>query len=153
MGNVAGMEGLRQNLESLKTNAARNALRHASRKAGLVVRNAAEAAAPIGDTAHWIYKGPKGRRTKYRLVAPGFLSRNVISVVRYLSRKGAVLVRIGPRSDAFYGTQFVELGTSKVPKRAWLVPAYEAARVEVEQTFVRELRAAIARAVKRGQTR
>lgn len=139
------MEGLRENLERLRTGAARTALRHASKKAGEVVRGAAESAAPVGTVAHKTYKG--------RLVPGGFLSRNVAATVRYLSRKGSVLVRIGPRREAFYGTQFIEVGTSKMPKQPWLVPAYESKRAEVEQTFVSELRAAIARAVKRGKVR
>lgn len=139
------MEGLKEALESLQTNVARNALRFATRKAAQVVRDEAAARAPVGTMAHKTYKGRK--------VAPGFLSRNLNAAVTYIRSRGVVLARIGPRREAFYGSQFVEVGTSRTPKQPWLVPAYESKRQEVEQTFVRELRAAIARAVKRGKTR
>lgn len=142
---IAGADELRKSLESLKTNVARSALRHASKKAAVVVERAAEARAPVGDMPHKTYKG--------RLVAPGFLARSIHVAVRYLSRKGAVLARIGPAKEAFYGTQFVELGTSKMPARPWLVPAYEESRTEVESTFIHELRRAIVRAIKRGGKR
>lgn len=139
------MEGLKEALEALQTQAARTALRFASRKAAEVVRAAAEANAPVGSEMHKTYKG--------RLVAPGFLSRSLNTAVSYVQQKGAVIARIGPRREAFYGTQFVEIGTSKMPARPWLRPAYEGARADVERTFVTALRAAIARAVKRGKTR
>jgi HK97 gp10 family phage protein len=142
---VEGMAGLRDALNELKFRAAKNAITLASRHAAKIIQAEAQAAAPVGDVAHKTYKG--------RLVAPGFLKRGINVAVRYLSRKGAVLAKIGPRREAFYGTQFLEIGTSKMPKQPWLVPAYEAKKDEAVQVFVTTLRAAIARAKARGMKR
>jgi len=142
---IAGADVLRQQLESLKTNAARNALRFATRKAAEIVRTEAEARAPVGSVPHKTYKG--------RLVPPGFLSRSVKTAVTYSRDSGTVRAAIGPTAEAFYGTQFLEVGTSKMPKQPWLVPAYTASLGEVEATFVRELKNAVERAIKRGNVR
>jgi HK97 gp10 family phage protein len=150
---VHGMEGLKRALEELKTGAARSALRKAGRAAGEVIRAEAEARAPEGDTAHWLYRGAKGSRTKYRLLAPGFLKRHVHMKTSYRSKTGILRVRIGPGRDAFYGSQFIELGTSRIPKKPWLVPALVSKRKEAEEIFVQALRAAIAKAVAAGKRR
>lgn len=142
---VEGADTLRKQLESLKASAARNALTVATRKAAKVVRDEAEARAPVGTEPHKTYKG--------RLVAPGFLSRSIKTVVSYSRSSGTVRAAIGPTAEAFYGSQFLEIGTSKIPKRPWLVPSYTASLGEVESTFVRELKNAIDRAIKRGNVR
>lgn len=142
---IKGLAELRASLEQLKVGAAKNALVVATRKASKVVVAEARAQAPVGDVPHKTYKG--------RTVAPGFLSRNIRAKVFYSRTRGLARAEIGPSKEAFYGTQFLEVGTSKIPKRPWLVPAYEQKRSEVEQVFVTTLRAAIERAVKRGNVR
>ena len=142
---VAGAEGLRDALNSLRTDAARTALRYASRKAAGVIQDEAETRAPVGSESHRTYKK--------RLVAPGFLSRNIKTKVSYNRQHGSVIAKIGPSAEAFYGTQFLEVGTSKIPKQPWLVPSYTSKLGEVEGVFVSALKAAIARAVIKGKTR
>jgi len=142
---VIGVGDLLQKFESLKTNVARGALRTATRKAAKIVAAEAESRAPQGTELHKTYKG--------RVVAPGFLSRNVKVKMWYDTARAAVGASIGVAKEAFYGTQFLEIGTSKIPKRPWLVPSLEAKRAEAERNFVVELRAAIDRAIKRGGTR
>ena len=121
---VEGFDELRSNLEALQTQAARNALQLATRKAAQVVRDEAQMRAP--------------ERQDNRIKK---------------TYKGNPRAVIGPSAEAFYGTQFIEVGTSRIPRKPWLVPAYTAKIGQVEATFVRELRAAIERAVKRGKVR
>lgn len=144
---VSGLEELFANLDRLKDKVAKQSLRLATRKAGQIIEQEAESRAPHGARPHKTYKGRK--------VAPGFLSRNVNLRVRMDRRKGAIVASVGPSKEAFYGSQFVEVGVPSrgIPARPWLRPALEAKRTEVEDTLVRELRAAVARAIKRGAVR
>jgi len=142
---ISGMAGLKAALEELKTGAAKSAMRKAGKAAAEVIRAEAEANAPIGDIAHKTYKG--------RIVPPGFLSRHVFAKASYRSRTGVLRIRIGPGKEAFYGSQFVELGTSRMPKKPWLVPAMVNKRKEAEEIFVGALRAAILKAVAAGKKR
>ena len=144
---VEGFEELRRNLEALQTQAARNALQLATRKAAQVVRDEAQMRAPErqDNRIKQTYKGnPQG---------PGYLKRHINVAVKYYRNTGIVRAVIGPSAEAFYGTQFIEVGTSRIPRKPWLVPAYTAKIGQVEATFVHELRAAIERAVKRGKVR
>lgn len=144
---VEGFEELKRNLEALQTQAAKGALQIATRKAAQVVRDEAQQRAPERQDGRIkkTYKGnPQG---------PGYLKRHVVVAVKYYRNTGIVRAVIGPTAEAFYGTQFLEVGTSRIPKRPWLAPSLAAKIGQVEATFVRELRAAIARAVKRGKAR
>lgn len=79
------------------------------------VQKDARASAPVGTVAHKTYKG--------RLVAPGFASRSLRVVTRI--KDGTATGRLGVRAEAFYALQFIELGTAKIPRAPWLVPAFE----------------------------
>lgn len=81
------------------------------------VAKQAKAAAPVGREAHRTYKG--------RLVAPGFASRSVRVVTKLSRDKQKVSALLGVRREAFYALQFIELGTSRIPARPWLVPVFE----------------------------
>ncbi len=90
-------------------------LRAAAGAAMRQVMKVARASAPVGKEPHKTYKG--------RLVAPGFASRS-LRVVTSL-REGTATAKLGVRAEAFYALQFIELGTSKIPRTPWLVPAFE----------------------------
>ena len=90
---------------------------------------------PIGDVEHRTYKG--------NLVAPGFAQRNIRKASKIID--GRAVVSIGVRREAFYATQFVELGTQKMDATPWLVPAFENQRDEVERRLADQLRTKIAK--------
>lgn len=79
----------------------------------------AQAKAPVRREAEMrkTYKG--------RLVAPGFLSRNIqVAVTKVKNGKARALM--GPTNEAYYGTSFVERGTSRMSAQPWLEPAFRA---------------------------
>ena len=123
--------------------------RHACRKAlGAAARagikpalDRAKATIPVGEVAHRTYKG--------RLVAPGFASRNVFVKVNLSRDKQAAFARLGVAREAFYAVQFVELGTSKLPKQPWLVPAFESTQDAQQAALGKSLGKAITRIAKK----
>jgi HK97 gp10 family phage protein len=129
---VEGLSELNDKLQELGKQLGAKALRGALMSATLPVLKEARARAPIGTVAHKTYKG--------RLVAPGFLARS-LKRRSQVNRDGTgASVSIGVRNEAFYGTQFLELGTSKIAKRPWLVPAYQAKHREALDVFKSELK-------------
>ena len=96
-----------------------------------VVREAKNRA-PRGDRAHKTYRG--------RLVAPGFLSRN-IKKKTFKSRSGSFAsASVSASTEAFYGTQFVERGTKYNPAQKWLGPAFLSKKNDVLKRFNSRLR-------------
>lgn len=142
---ASGLEGaneLDKQLDELKKGFKGSALRAIVRAGIAPARNKARATAPTGTEAHRTYKG--------RLVAPGFTKRSV-RVVTKLDRSGEKASAVlGVRAEAFYSLQFIELGTSKIPKRPWLVPAFESSIAEIEQAMVEAGRKQIAKAIAKG---
>lgn len=101
-------------LAKLGSAAGGKALRNAATVAMTPVVKAAKAAAPVGTKAHKTYKG--------RLVAPGFLSRNVKKKT-YLWKNGlGVSAWVGMSKEAWYGglieTGWRPGGRSKAVKSA-----------------------------------
>lgn len=84
----------------------------------------AKGTVPVGTRAHKTYKG--------RIVAPGFASRSlrVKGTVSRDRQKATALLGVAP--EAFYAVQFIELGTARIPRRPWLVPAFEASQEEAQ---------------------
>lgn len=111
---------------------AAKALRSALMSATLPVVKEARARAPLGKLPHKTYKG--------RIVSPGFLARSLGRKSRVNRDGTGVSVSIGVRNEAFYGVQFLELGTSKIPRRPWLVPSYEAKHREALDIFKARLK-------------
>jgi hypothetical protein len=60
-----------------------------------------------------------------------------------------VKVSVGVQKEAFYAVQFLELGTSKIPKRPWLEPAFRGAVSAVDAELQKRLKVIIDRAAKR----
>lgn len=139
---VEGLSELSAKLRALgETVAARN-LKGAARDAMQPVEQVAHATAPVGDRVHKTYKG--------RTVTPGFLQRSIRrTAFAKRGSKNEVRGVVGVSREAFYGLAFVERGTSKMPARPWLVPAFEAAQGQVLDKFKRSLVKRIERAARK----
>lgn len=139
---VEGLKELSVKLRALgETVAARN-LRGAARDAMQPVEQVAHASAPVGTVTHKTYRG--------RTVTPGFLQRSIRRAA--FAKRGAkneVRAVVGVTREAFYGLAFVERGTSKMPARPWLVPAFDMAQGQVLDRFKRSLVKRIERAAKK----
>ena len=153
---ISGYKELSAQLRAMGAAAGGQALKSAAFSSMKPALQAAQAAAP---EAHPPY-GPYATRTtpldpypkktyKGRRVAPGFARRSV-AIRAFLARtRDFVKVALGVRSEAFYAVQFIELGTSKVPKRPWLEPAFRGAVAAVDAQLQTRLRALIDRAAKK----
>lgn len=99
----------------------------------------ARAAAPVRDTSK---PGNDGLRKTHKgnLVAPGFLSRSVLTRVYVPPSRKSAFAFLGVRQEAYYGLQFLELGTSRISKRPWLVPAFSATRSDQLTAIAASLR-------------
>lgn len=69
---------------------------------------------------HTTYRG--------RIVSRGFAARSLVVLTGLNKAKTAAFSKLGVKREAFYALQFFELGTATIPKREWLVPAFEAQR-------------------------
>ena len=137
---LKGFSDLRRKLNALGIQASVKVIRQAGSAAMNVVVKEARANAPVGSEPHKTHTG--------RTVAPGFLGRNIKKITRVSKSKGTALIFVGPSSEAFYGTQFVEVGTKYMPADPWLEPAYESKKDEVTDRYARELHKRIIRVAK-----
>ena len=112
MAKLSGFRELDRKLAELSLQAQGKVLRASMRSAMTVAKKAATARAPVGKKLHKTYKG--------RLVAPGFAKRSLKVGVG----KTGLRAVMGVKAEAFYALQFVELGTKRMPKRPWFVPAF-----------------------------
>lgn len=129
---ILGLRELNRALKELDPRKQVNAIRAATRaglKPTLVV---ARQLAPQGTRSHRTYKG--------RLVAPGFLSRNINVSTRVSRDRTRAWSTIGTTKEAYYGRQFVEIGTRYSAPQPWLLPAYESTRRNMFNVFKMELR-------------
>ena len=143
MAKTEGFKALSRQLNKLGAAAGGKVLRSAAMSASLPILRAAQTNAPVNDRDYLkrTYKG--------RLVAPGFLKRNIARKAILSKDKRFVKVMIGPKPEAFYGTQFIEVGTSKIPARPWLRPAIESKRSEAVRRLGEQLKKNILKAAKR----
>ena len=142
-----GYVELSKKLSKLGKSLGGKALRSAVMSAMLPAQKAAKAAAPVGGPPYGPYGGKGGSFDPYpkkthkgRLVIPGFASRSIMRRSQ-ISRDGRfVAVRLGVKSEAFYAIQFIELGTSRIPKRPWLEPSFHRSIPLVSRAFRKKLR-------------
>ena len=141
---LEGVAELTANLNALGIEMAGKQLRGTARAAMKIVHAKALATIPVGTVPHTTYKG--------RRVFGGFSKRNLKLITRINKRTGSVEAIIGPSREAFYATQFVELGTSKMAARPWLRPAFESSQDAVLREIGTQMRKRIDRiAKKRGR--
>lgn len=140
--NVEGLKELSDKLKELSATVSARLLKGAAKDAMLPTEQAAKASVPVGSVVHKTYKG--------RTVTPGFAQRSVKrAVTARRDSKNVVKAMVGVAREAFYALAFIERGTSKMPARPWLVPAFEATQGQVLQRFKDSLRKRIERAAKR----
>jgi len=109
--------------------------RKAEATIGASLRFALGKASPLAKTARAmapVRKDVAGIKRTYKgnIKTPGYLSRNLDSKVTKPRPKGGGISftgLFGPKSEAFYGTTFLERGVGKVGFRGpWLEPAFNA---------------------------
>jgi len=138
---LEGVADLMAKLRALQLLDDGKALRAGARAASKVVVDAATARAPVGKVAHKTYKG--------RMVLPGFTKRSVRFVTQISGDKQKVSASVGVRAEAFYSLSFVEVGTSKMPARPWLRPAFESTLQQQTDAMADALRKFIERTIKK----
>ncbi len=138
---IKGLKELQRKLAALGPAVGGKALRQATNAAMLPVLQQARSSAPEGTTTHKTYKG--------RVVFPGFLRRSVIRRSRLSRDKKTAWARVGVKREAFYGTQFLEIGTSRMPRRPWLTPAMDERQDQVTLLLKKKLKAQIDKARKK----
>lgn len=121
---IEGLRELSEKLNELGVTLGGKALRQGTMLATTPAFREIKAGAPVGTRAHKTYKG--------RLVAPGYLKRSIKRKSYLNKRRGSALVRIGVDPEAFYGVQFVELGTKKMDARPFVLEAFKRNRKAME---------------------
>jgi HK97 gp10 family phage protein len=146
---ITGTRELARKLSAMGEAAGGQALRSAVMSASLPALKAAIAAAPVGSPPYSDGSDPYPKRTyKGRLVPPGFLKANIVRR-SYLSKdRRTARVRIGPTSEAFYGVNFIEFGTSKIPKRPWLEPSFRSSQSAMGDRLKQRLKQLIDKAAR-----
>jgi len=89
------------------------------------------------------------RTYKGRLVSAGFAARNLRMIVKLSKDKQMAQAVLGVRAEAFYALQFFELGTAKIPKQPWLIPAFVGSRDPMVQGVAEVMRQRIERIAKK----
>lgn len=153
---ISGYRELSAQLTAMGAAAGGQALKSAAFASMKPAQEAAQSAAPEANPPYGPYPSrstpidPYPKKTyKGRLVAPGFAKRSV-AIRAYLARtRDSVKVSLGVAREAFYAVQFLELGTSKIPKRPWLEPAFRGATAAVDARLQERLKALIDRAARR----
>lgn len=111
---VEGMPELKRKLAQLDRKTQGKVLRKVLKDATNRPYAIIKASAPVGSEPHYTYQG--------RLVAPGFLSRNVNRKSRH--RKGVSYVDIGVAAEAFYGVVFLDEGITVTQRKGRGIKSY-----------------------------
>lgn len=143
-----GTDNLRKNLDMLAGDVQLRTARAAGRKAANIIRDAAKANAATLDDPE----------------TANSIAANIVvqTSTKDLKRTGDLWFRIGvlggarsradneknPGGDTFYW-RFIELGTSKLPARPFLLPALRDNIEKATQTFITEFDKGLTRAVNR----
>jgi HK97 gp10 family phage protein len=122
------------------------ALRESVRKPMLDVKKVAEAL--IQSTGVSPGKAESHRSYKGDIITRGYASRNFRVITKMSRDKQSATAILGLRAKAFYASQFHELGTSTLPKRPFLVPAFEQSKDAALRKIGATMRARIERIAK-----
>lgn len=149
---ITGYRQLSAQLSAMGKAVGGNTLRTAANRAMQEAKKTAQFVAPVGNPPYEV-KGENRTVDPYpvksytgRLRTPGFASRNVATKATLSKDRTSVRVMLGVRPEAFYAVQFIELGTSKIPKRPWLEPAFRRSIPAVDARFQAELKKLIDKA-------
>lgn len=129
MAKIEGLKALTKQLNNLGKELGGKTLRNATRSAMVPTHKKIKALTPVGSRSHRTYKG--------RLVAPGFLKRNIKLGSRL--KNGVASAAIGTKPEAFYG-MFLAIGTKKIPARDFFFRVFANDRAGIELKLVSELK-------------
>ena len=143
---VDGVKELEQKLNELASPKEQAAtLKAAVREPMKQVKTRAEANitafSPGERELHRTYKG--------RLVSAGFAGRSIRLIVKMDRAKTMAQAILGVRAEAFYALAFFELGTSRIARKPWLMPAFLSSQNEMIKGIGDEMRKRINRIAKR----
>ena len=149
MAEIEGFRELQKKLSKLGPAVGGKILRSAALTATLPAVRAAKAAIPVGSPPYESGNPYPVRTYKGRLRTPGFAKRNIARKSTISRDKRAVRVALGVKPEAFYATQFIELGTSRTPKRPWLEPSWRRNQRQVLARFAQQLKKKIEKEARR----
>lgn len=86
---------------------------------------------------------------KGNTVFAGFASRSLRVDIRVARDGNTVSAVLGVLPEAFYAISFFELGTAKIPRRPWLVPAFDSQKSAALRGLGDELRKRVERIAKK----
>lgn len=129
MAKIEGLKELTKQLDKLSAELGAKTLRNATRAALVPTHKKIQSLAPVGKKAHKTYKG--------RLVAPGFLKRNI--KLKSSSRKGKITASIYAKDEAFYG-MFLALGTQHIAAKDFFFRTFANDRPRIESELVKQLK-------------
>ena len=139
---ILGLKELSKKLDAMADLDRGRTLRKAGNAAGTFVVNKARSnASQLRATdPHKTFTSKKARRhPQGRWVSPGFFERSIKKTTKLSRDKRAIFVRIGVTPEAFYGVQFLELGTSKISATPWLTPALRDSENQIMGIFRQKL--------------
>ena len=140
---ILGIEELVTQLNRLPPATAGKALRQAVGQAATPVVQEARLRVPVRTSPQ------RGMRTyKGNIKGPGFAKQSIAKRTKLAN--GVAIAYVGAKKEAFYATQFVEVGTQFQREQPWLVPALEAAQPKSIRTIQRALSRKILQAVRNG---
>lgn len=144
---LLGFDDLIKKMDQLEAQTATKVVRSAMMSATLPTVRGMEAAAPKGTDTHRTYKG--------RLVAPGFVSRNIKRKAKIYRNTGTVSLRIGVAAEAYYGVTFMDEGVTvtqrngksikpyKITGKRWFKKRFEQDEPKIIELFRKRLAARI----------
>ena len=139
---VIGVEALKKKLDGIKEELHPKLVAQSVRASMVPMMKQARQNAPQGKDVHRTYKG--------RLVAPGFLKRNIKLRKMKFKDKTKVGYSLAARKEAFYG-KIIEQGFRDVSAKPWLGEAYNSTKSQVESNFRRALLKRIEKGKRKGQ--
>ena len=138
---IDGMKELQRKIDEIQKETSVDFTNKSLRAALKPMTDDAISSAPLGDKAH--------RSSKGRMLAPGFLKRNI--KLKKIKGKNAGYT-LAARGDAFYG-RIIELGFRSRTSDPWLGEAYEDTKDQVMNNFLVEVSKRLVRASKRIRTK
>jgi len=138
---VEGLKELEDELLGLPGKIADQTLQAALTMAALPIVNEARVKVPVAHAAYKLYGGGTAD--------PGWLRQHIVrKKVKKTSNSAEVIVTITDKRQAYFW-KFIEFGTSKMPPRPFMRPAFESKSSEALDRFVDRLKTGIEKAVTR----